>query len=55
MDITNVNTDQSSDKINSSISLELGDIIEIISPSNVALHESSVFIKYIDNQQIQLR
>lgn len=54
MDITNVNTDQSSDKINSSISLELGDIIEIISPSNVALHESSVFIKYIDNQQIQV-
>ena len=54
MDITNINTDQPSTKLNSSVSLELGDIIEIISPSNVALHESTVFIKYIDNLHIQV-
>ena len=39
---------------NSSITLELGDIIELISPANDIMHESTVFIKYIDNNFIQL-
>jgi len=39
---------------NASISLELGDIIEIISPANDLIHESTMYIKYIDNQLIQL-
>ena len=42
------------DKTNTAISLELGDIIELISPANDVLHENSFYIKYIDNQFIQL-
>jgi hypothetical protein len=34
--------------------LKLGDIIEIISPTNVQLHESHFFITYINEQRIQL-
>ena len=35
------------DKNNTGISLELGDIIELISPANDTLHENSFYIKYI--------
>ena len=37
-----------------SITIELGDIIELISPANDIMHESTMFIKYIDNKFIQL-
>ena len=39
---------------NLSITLELGDIIELISPANDIMHESTMFIKYIDNKFIRL-
>ena len=42
------------DKNNTGISLELGDIIELISPANDTLHENSFYIKYIDDQLIQM-
>ena len=54
MDIDKSNTIDMSNEINPDISLELGDIIEIIAPTNTTLHENSMYIKYIDNQQIQL-
>lgn len=54
MDIDKSNTIDMSNEINPDISLELGDIIEIIAPTNPALHENSMYIKYIDNQHIQL-
>jgi hypothetical protein len=38
----------------SSITLELGDIIEIISPSNKELHEITALITYIDPTKIKL-
>ena len=57
-------TDQESDQepspsseINSqakSIALELGDIIEIISPPNEEIHENTFLISYIDNQKIKM-
>jgi len=34
------------------VTLELGDIIEIVSPSNDELHEMTFFITYIDSQKI---
>jgi len=54
MDMSNSNNIEPSNVINPAISLELGDIIEIIAPTNVALHENSMYIKYIDNQHIQV-
>ena len=54
MDMQKSNTIEMSKEITPDISLELGDIIEIIAPTNSALHENSMYIKYIDNQQIQL-
>jgi len=36
------------------ISLELGDIIEIVAPTNAEIHESTFFIKYIDGQKIRI-
>jgi hypothetical protein len=44
----------SSDNSKQSITLELGDIIEVISPANDSIHETSMFIKYIDNHLINL-
>jgi hypothetical protein len=44
----------SPDNSNKSITLELGDIIEVISPANDTMHETTLFIKYVDNQQITL-
>ena len=38
----------------STISLELGDIIEIISPPNEEIHENTFLISYIDNQKIKM-
>lgn len=37
-----------------SIALELGDIIEIVSPSNEEVHENTFLITYIDKQKIKL-
>lgn len=37
-----------------SITLELGDIIEILAPTNRELHEITAYITYIDQQQIKL-
>jgi len=42
------------DKTDSSITLEFGDIIEIIAPSNPEIHEMSALITYIDNEKIKL-
>jgi hypothetical protein len=44
----------SPDNSKQSITLELGDIIEVISPANDSMHETSMFIEYIDNHQINL-
>jgi len=38
----------------SNISLQLGDIIEIESPANLQLHNRQYFIEYIDNEKIVL-
>ena len=37
---------------NNHVTLELGDIIEIVSPSNDELHEMTFLITYIDSQKI---
>lgn len=52
MDSSNEN--ETPNKSSPAISLELGDIIELISPANDPLHENSFYIKYIDNQHIKL-
>ena len=39
---------------NTSIELELGDIIEINAPRNIQLHEQKFFIDYIDSNKIKL-
>ena len=36
------------------ITLELGDIIEILAPANSDIHETTFFIEYIDENQIEL-
>jgi hypothetical protein len=36
-----------------SINLELGDIIEVIAPANVDIHEGTFMIQYIDEEKIQ--
>ena len=36
------------------LTLQLGDIIEIVSPSNTDFHESTNYINYIDNKQMDL-
>ena len=54
MDMKTSSNIEPSNEISSAISLELGDIIEIIAPTNVALHENSMYIKYIDNLHILL-
>ena len=36
------------------LSLELGDIIEIIAPTNKDIHEMTAFISYIDNKKMIL-
>lgn len=38
----------------SSITLELGDLIEILAPTNSDIHETTFFIDYIDENQIEL-
>ena len=43
-----------STEVESVFKLKLGDIIEIISPTNAQLHESHFFITYINEQRIQL-
>ena len=37
-----------------SITLELGDIIEIVAPTNAEIHENTFFIKYIDDQKVRI-
>ena len=44
----------SPDKFDSSITLEFGDIIEIIAPTNPEIHEMSALITYIDNEKIKM-
>lgn len=48
------NRDTSSDVFNNTITLELGDIIEMIAPSNPSLHEITMFISYISAGMIQI-
>lgn len=54
MDMLIADKNEIPNEVNTSITLELGDIIEVISPANDALHENSLYIKYIDNQHIRL-
>ena len=54
---TNSNiTAVSDDSIDSptAITLELGDVIEIVSPANSEYHETTNYIQFIDNTQIKL-
>ena len=54
---TNSNiTAVSNDSIDSptAITLELGDVIEIVSPANSEYHETTNYIQFIDNTQIKL-
>ena len=44
----------SPDKNDSSITLEFGDIIELIAPSNEEIHEMTALITYIDNEKIKM-
>jgi len=44
----------SPDKPDTSITLEFGDIIEIIAPTNPEIHEMSALITYIDNEKIKM-
>ncbi len=37
-----------------SITLELGDIVEIVAPNNADLHQETFFITYLDNQKIRI-
>ncbi len=54
MDMSIADKNEIPNELNTSITLELGDIIEVISPANDALHENSLYIKYIDNKHIRL-
>lgn len=54
MDMSIADKNEIPNEVNTSITLELGDIIEVISPANDALHENSLYIKYIDNKNIRL-
>jgi hypothetical protein len=54
MDMSIADKTEIPNELNTSITLELGDIIEVISPANDALHENSLYIKYIDNKHIRL-
>ena len=51
---TETNPNTVSPTTSDGIALELGDIIELVSPSNNVLHESSFFIQYIDSARIML-
>jgi hypothetical protein len=44
----------SPEQYDSSITLEFGDIIEIIAPTNPEIHEMSALITYIDNDKIKM-
>ena len=39
---------------NNQMELELGDIIEIVSPSNPKLHQKQFFIDYIDETLVEI-
>lgn len=54
IDDDNNNQQNTSSLHASGVSLELGDIIELISPTNTSLHEQTFYIKYIDSLQIKL-
>ena len=46
--------EEEEEEVSSSISLELGDIIEILAPTNTDIHENTYYIDYIDEKQIEL-
>jgi len=46
--------DDGDEEDRSAITLELGDIIEILAPTNSDIHESTFYIDYIDENQIDL-
>ena len=54
MDMSIADKTEIPNELNTSITFELGDIIEVISPANDTLHENSLYIKYIDNKHIRL-
>ncbi len=48
------NSRSNSENPNDKISLKLGDIIEIVSPSNSKFHQKTFFIDYIDDHAIEI-
>lgn len=46
--------DEDEEEESMDITLELGDIIEILAPTNSELHENTFFIDYIDETQVEL-
>ena len=50
---THADMDEETNESNG-ITLELGDIIEILAPTHSEIHETSFFIDYIDENQIEL-
>lgn len=55
MELNNQSIDATSSISNeTTLSIELGDIIEIISPTNYIIHESIVYVTYIDYQKMRV-
>jgi len=52
--IETINETMNDPKNTNKFSLELGDIIEIISPTNPVLHQSTYLINYIDNNVLKI-
>jgi len=52
--IDNIDKEPQSKKTGNGINLELGDIVEIVAPTNAEIHENTFFIKYIDDQKIRI-
>jgi hypothetical protein len=46
--------EESAPTVNGSLVLELGDIIEIVAPTNPDIHEATVMIQYIDDEKIHI-
>ena len=54
MNVIDVNKDESITNNDSGLQLELGDIIQILSPTNNQYHNQTYYITYIDKQKIKL-
>jgi hypothetical protein len=52
--MTSLETSTPSTEIDKSIALELGDIIEIVAPTNPTLHQTTHLVTYVDSVKIKL-